>query len=156
SVLDLVVGRHQLLPQHERLADALEDGVTVLLQYLVAYPATAEVLRHFGSGADAAEGVEDELAGVGVEADEAVRDLLGEGAGMVQLPRWDGRDVPDVVGDLAGEDAVEREAVTLLLFAAALLIDPPRAGPAEDQDVLGHDVWVVVAGKRVLDDAAGA
>ena len=58
------------------------------------------------------------------------------------------RDVPDIVGDVAGEQLVDVQG---LLPAA-----PGRAGLAEDKNVFGHDVRVVVAGLGMLDEHPGA
>src|SRR5262249_44018915 len=116
AILDLVIRGNELLPQNERLAHPVKGVISVRGQHLVANPAPSEVLCHLEGGADAAKWVQNQVVAIGVEADQAVGDLLREGTGMIDLARGDGRDVPDVVGDFLREDAVDLDPVALLVL----------------------------------------
>ncbi len=77
--------------------------------------------------------------------------FLGKGARVLYASRRHGRYVPNVVGDLLGvESANIKRGRFPPLSINATIYRRPR--PAEDQDVLGHNVGVVVTGIRLFDE----
>lgn len=109
----------ELFAKSQGLVDALQRNVNIVLLDFIASPFATEALRHFQRGANTGEGIKYEVAFEGIKLNEAIRNLLGKRAGMIVLAGRHGSNVPDVVGDFAGEDGIYGDATLVFLPGCA-------------------------------------
>ena len=108
------------------------------------------MIRHLQCLPGTGERVENQIVRVGVQRNQAVGNLFRVRRGMVNDVRRHRRDMPDAVGNIHREQAIDRVFRLLFLVLCSGFVNF-CAGFAKNQDVLIHDVGIEIPRIRLLD-----